>query len=288
MIDKFIDKYEGKTKGYPNDSFYKGQCLSIVKLYIKECFGINPPPSGSNSAYGYWSNFPNPLDTVFEKVKNTTKAIITKGCIPVWKPTTGNKWGHIEICVKDGTLKTFQSFGQNWGGKHSHITRHSYKNVVGWLKPKVYNQSEGTPVDNITKFLKEKGKYNEGDVREMYGAWLDKEKLDKTITKLNKEIKDLKKLQKSFETRLSELETKVKENEANEVNWQKDIKTAKQSLANKIKKMEIIDNERKQWKSRYETKCKELNEESYKAQKWTVLIRELLDRIFKKEMDVKK
>ena len=63
-LQEFLTKYLGQSKGYPDGS-YVGECLSIVKLYIKECFGINPPPSGTNSAYGYWSNFPSPLDTVF-------------------------------------------------------------------------------------------------------------------------------------------------------------------------------------------------------------------------------
>lgn len=59
-LEQFLSDYLGKSKGYPEGSFV-GECLSIVKIYIKECFGINPPPSGTNSAYGYWSNFPNPL-----------------------------------------------------------------------------------------------------------------------------------------------------------------------------------------------------------------------------------
>jgi len=63
-LEQFLSDYLGKSKGYPDDNSYKGECLSIYKIYIKECFGINPPPSGTNSAYGYWSNFPNPLGEV--------------------------------------------------------------------------------------------------------------------------------------------------------------------------------------------------------------------------------
>jgi hypothetical protein len=42
--DSFVSTYLGQSKGYPDDSQYWGQCLSIVKLYIKEVFGISPPP----------------------------------------------------------------------------------------------------------------------------------------------------------------------------------------------------------------------------------------------------
>jgi len=52
-LEQFLSDYIGKSKGYPDDNYYKGECLSIVKIYIKECFGILPPPSGSGSAYGY-------------------------------------------------------------------------------------------------------------------------------------------------------------------------------------------------------------------------------------------
>ena len=84
-LEQFLSDYLGKSKGYP-DGKYVGECLSIVKIYIKECFGINPPASGTNSAYGYWSNFPNPLGEVFEKVGNTDTLIPEKGWIVIWKP----------------------------------------------------------------------------------------------------------------------------------------------------------------------------------------------------------
>src|SRR3972149_1447582 len=111
-LQQFIDKYNGKTKGYPNDSSYYGECLSIVKLYIKEVFGINPPPSGSNSAYGYWSNFPNPLGTVFNKVANTPTGVPKKGDIPIWNTNVGGGAGHIDIFIS-GDVNSFTGFDQN-------------------------------------------------------------------------------------------------------------------------------------------------------------------------------
>lgn len=133
-LDEFIAKYQGKTKGYPTDNDYNGECLSIVKLYIKECFGINPPPSGSNSAYGYWSNFPSPLGTIFKKIPNDPTAVPKKGDIPIWKTTVGAGFGHIDIFI-EGDVNRFKGFDQNWNGRHAHFVEHDYKEVVGWLTP---------------------------------------------------------------------------------------------------------------------------------------------------------
>mgnify|MGYP001584491641 CR=1 FL=1 len=86
-LDEFINRYQDQQKGYPTDNEFKGQCLSICKIYIKEVFGINPPPSGSNSAFGYWSNFPQLLPTKFVKISRTAVNFPQKGDIPIWKPT---------------------------------------------------------------------------------------------------------------------------------------------------------------------------------------------------------
>lgn len=153
-LDSFVKKYEGKTKGYPTDSSYQGECLSIAKLYIKEVFGIDAPPSGSNSAYGYWSNFPNPLPDYFEKVSNTPNGIPTKGCLIIWNTATGDGYGHIAIYT-DGDVNTFTSFDQNWGGRQAHLQNHDYSNVVGWLAPKL-SVSTTTPQPGVVSDPKAK------------------------------------------------------------------------------------------------------------------------------------
>src|SRR3990167_7915539 len=136
-VGGFVKKYEGQTLGYPEGS-YVGQCLSLVKVYIKEVFGINPPPSGSNSAYGYWANFPAPLGEVFEKVPiyyHKNGPLFT-GCIPIWDNNAGNGSGHIDIFL-EGNDKSFTGFDANWGGTKAHKQSHDYTNIVGWLAPKV-------------------------------------------------------------------------------------------------------------------------------------------------------
>lgn len=135
-VDEFVNRYSGKEKGYPTDSYYQGECLSIVKIYIKEVFGINPPPSGSNSAFGYWSNFPDPLGTIFERVPLSANEKPFKGCIPIWSTNVGLGYGHIDIFLS-GDNNGFNGFDQNWDGRKAHIQGHTWGSVVGYLKPKL-------------------------------------------------------------------------------------------------------------------------------------------------------
>lgn len=134
---EFFKKYEGFTKGYPTDKSYPGECLSIAKLFIKEVCGLdNPPPSGTNSAYGYWSNFPDPLGTLFKKITYVPGTPLICGDLPIWKPTTTNSYGHIDILVEDLGNGTFKGFDQNWAGKQAHYQIHNYINLAGVLRLK--------------------------------------------------------------------------------------------------------------------------------------------------------
>lgn len=166
-VDEFVTKYQGKIKGYPNDSSYQGECLSIVKIYIKEIFGFNPPASGSNSAYGYWSNFPNPLSSYFNKIERKNGIIPKKGDIPIWKTTVGNGFGHIDIAIKDITNTSFIGFDQNWGGKMAHLQSHSYNDIVGWLEPKLTENSGTEGPESNMKLEELLLKYNVKTIEEL-------------------------------------------------------------------------------------------------------------------------
>lgn len=146
-VDAFFKKYLGQEKGYPTDAQYKGECPSIVKLYMKEVFGFNPPPSGVNSAYGYWTNFPAPLSKYFKKVPNTPTGVPKKGDIPIWQPSLigSEGYGHINIAAGEGNTSMFKGFDQNWGGKKAHYQNHSYIALYGWLTP-ILKESSAAPV----------------------------------------------------------------------------------------------------------------------------------------------
>jgi len=162
-LDQFIKDYLGKTIGYPTNSDFNGECLSLAKQYIKECFGFNPPPSGTNSAYGYWSNFPSPLGQYFVKVSNTPTGVPKRGDLVIWNTNAGNGYGHIAIFL-EGTASSFKSLDQNWNGRETHVQGHYYTNVVGWLTPimkeKTYSEAEMTAMrlqrdENWNKYTRE-------------------------------------------------------------------------------------------------------------------------------------
>lgn len=258
-FEQFKIDYLGKTKGYPDDAQYLGECLSIVKLYIKECFGINPPPSGTNSAYGYWTNFPSPLGTVFEKITNTPTAIITKGCIPIWKPTATNSYGHIEICDDDkATTDNFVSVGQNWGGRVFHRQTHNYVGVVGWLKPIVNNSEDIMITEEQKRILDFIGTRTEGQVREAFGALVDVPGLKQKISDQAKQIEDLNNQMAEIKKQLEDLTTKFSENEKSLSSCQKELKTANQTISNITVEKDALAVERTNYKKWYESKCEEL------------------------------
>lgn len=143
FVDDFVDKYKGKTKGFPTDSQYPGECLSIAKLYMQEGWGFYPPASGCNGARCYWSLFPDPLSTYFEKVAYTPGMIPKKGWVAVWNEKVGNGFGHIDIVVEAINPLTFVGFDQNWNGKQCHLVEHTYGNIYGFLKPKLSSSENG-------------------------------------------------------------------------------------------------------------------------------------------------
>lgn len=190
-LEEFIKKYDGKTVGYPEGS-YVGECLSLVKWYIKECFGINPPPSGSNSAYGYWSNFPSPLGDVFEKVANTPTGVPNAGDIIIWNTNTGGGYGHIAVFL-EGDTNRFTSFDQNYYGRHAHKQNHNYTNVVGWLKPKKDTQKDFQWLRqmfieyNAVDVYKPEGEIR-GKVQEVFDGFKKYNELTKKVESLEKDL----------------------------------------------------------------------------------------------------
>jgi hypothetical protein len=227
-LDSFLTKYLGKTKGYPDDTQFLGQCLSIVKLYIKECFGINPPPSGTNSAYGYWSLFPNPLGEVFEKVENTLDLIPEYGWIVIWKPWTSNPYGHIAIVDKGCTKTVLKNIAQNWTSKVFQRESQNYTNVVGFLRVKSLQEDMITEEQKrILQFLTEQGA-DEGKVREAFGALGDIPKLKTEIAELKKSLKDADKKVAELMEYIAEQDNVVKRlSEINET-LSKDVKDGKE------------------------------------------------------------
>jgi|GEM_PF-2988169 len=212
-LDEFIDKYKGKSVGYPNDNYYKGECLSLTKWYIKEVFGIDPPASGCNGARCYWSIFPSPLDSIFEKVPNRPDLVPKRGWVAVWDGSVGGGAGHIGIVADDkATKSTFNSFDSNWGSKTAQIVTHNYNNVYGFLVPKGNNMSDmynGYDLSNRESMKVAVDVL----VRVQKGEFVEKSKLDELVkiktAELSSKISDYEKQIKILNTQIETLKKDV-------------------------------------------------------------------------------
>lgn len=256
-LQDFINKYLGQTKGYPDDSQYLGQCLSIVKLYIKEVFGIMPPPSGTNSAYGYWSNFPDPLDTVFERVLNTTDLIPEYGWIAIWKPWTGNTYGHIAIVDKDCTQTVLKNIAQNWTSKVFQRESQNYNNVIGFLKPKkveeTLNEDEKRALEALKRFQVDFSHGNlEGAVNAAIGAYKDLPSLQEKIKNMETQIAELSTqaltLSETNQSLTESLDAKQKEI----ADWQYKTDSANKIISEQLVKIQALEAQVNLYKKKYQ------------------------------------
>ena len=247
--DSFVSKYLGQSKGYPDDSLYKGECLSICKLFIKEVFGISPPPSGTNSAYGYWSNFPNPLGEVFEKVLNTDDLIPQKGWIAIWQPWSSNPYGHISIVADGSTTGTLKNWAQNWTSRTFQLESNRYTNIIGFLKPKSIINDMTDEQKRILDFLNGK---SEGDVREAFGALNEKPNKDAQIATLSQKVLELDDITKKLQEQIDILTSEVKSNNEIILDWQSKFQTANEQVSNATEQLTTITEDRNKYRRLYE------------------------------------
>lgn len=129
-LDSFIKKYNGK--GVDFDGNKKYWCVDLYRQYCKEVLQIPQSPLVVGAA-DIWDSY---LKTRFNRVSNTPKGIPDKGNIMIWSKKSGGGYGHVAIFI-EGDINSFKSFDQNWPiGSLCAITKHHYKNVLGWLRPK--------------------------------------------------------------------------------------------------------------------------------------------------------
>jgi len=150
-LDDFLSYAINKTFCFPEGK-YCGECLSLIKQRIKLVEGFDPPASGVNAAYGYWTNFPSPLPQYFKKTQTPKR-----GDIVVWGTGVG-EYGHIAIFLeKSGS--GFYSLDQNWNGKHAHKQYHNFSNILGYLTPKGVNME----IQEVIKVQGDSKKYAFGE-----------------------------------------------------------------------------------------------------------------------------
>lgn len=135
-VDSFMNKYY--LKFLDADGVYGNQCVDVIKAYFTEVVGISGKARGN--AINYWDNCPE-----LDKIANTPSGVPQKGDVIVWNKDIGSQYGHIAI-FKQGNSKNFESFDQNFPtGSKCNIVNHSYKGVIGWLRPKNINDTPAAP-----------------------------------------------------------------------------------------------------------------------------------------------
>lgn len=94
-LDKFINKYVGKSVGVPWNKALDGECVSMVQRYINECHNQPLKVRGHAIAFG---------DTL---VRDRVAKVVAKpqyGDIIVWGKNMGGGYGHVAIYLNEKSL----------------------------------------------------------------------------------------------------------------------------------------------------------------------------------------
>lgn len=137
-LNQFVSNVNGQFVEV-SDSSNPNQCMDLVYLWI---FCLGYPKATIQHLYAYEA-YTKPTDLTykyFDLIPNTQEFIPQDGDICVFK---GGIAGHIAICLGGGTTSKFRRFEQNNPlGTHAAINDRGYTNMLGVLRPKVFNNVE--------------------------------------------------------------------------------------------------------------------------------------------------
>lgn len=130
-LNDFLLKYKvGNSYGY--NGTYVGQCVSLVKNYIKEVLGTSPQSIGDAKYYWLKRNS-SYIQSIFTPIANTPSFIPKAGDVFV---RTSGTYGHIGIVLK-ATTDYFYTIEQNYNGcKVVKNIKHTDWNYINFLRPK--------------------------------------------------------------------------------------------------------------------------------------------------------
>lgn len=157
LFQEFLKVYRvGETYGYKGT--YKGECVSLVKCYIRDVLDVDPQSIGN--AKEYWLKKDSKyIRSVFEPIKNTPDFIPKRGDVFV---RSSGKYGHIGIVIS-ATKKEFYTIEQNFQGcrKVKRIT-HTTWTDINFLRPKNQKNIVEVPTikPGIYKLTNVRGVYN--------------------------------------------------------------------------------------------------------------------------------
>ena len=145
-FNEFISKYIGKKTDY--DNYADAQCVDLIKVYLKECFGIKAGSWGNAVDYYRRANDPkwggyDAMHKHFILIKNTASFKPMEGDIVVYgeKFSKAHDFGHIGIDSGESTLNTVVMYDQNATGNNDAMKKSSYfgyntRNCLGVWRPK--------------------------------------------------------------------------------------------------------------------------------------------------------
>ena len=131
---EFYNRYVGKYVDW--DCVSPNQCVDLVKAYIQEVHHLNIRGRGKaawGNAKDYW-HLPGQLGQLFFQVPYRKGMTPMPGDIAVWN---NGKYGHVALVYDTTSTETaLYTFDQNFGkDKHCRRVKHSYENVIGFLRP---------------------------------------------------------------------------------------------------------------------------------------------------------
>lgn len=134
-LEQFIAKWSGKPVDF--DGVYPNQCMDLMHQYVNDVLGITDRRAlSAPGAKDVYLNYPNGVadDEYFDRIPVSPDQNPQPGDIIFWGTEVG-KYGHVAICVS-GDKRNFMSFDANFPlGSLPHIQKHTYKGVLGWLRP---------------------------------------------------------------------------------------------------------------------------------------------------------
>lgn len=143
-FDEFIKTWTGKHVDV--DGVYPDQCMDLMHEYLfdvldEEDMRVLSAPY----AYQVYTDFDNMKGKEkFDRIANTPTGVPQKGDIVLIDRNVSGVTGvagHVCIFI-DGDANKFRSFDANYPtGTLPHIQEHSYKGVLGWLRPKAPGQT---------------------------------------------------------------------------------------------------------------------------------------------------
>lgn len=130
-LDDFLNKYK-VGKSYAYNGTYKGECVSLVKCFIKEVLGVTPQSIGN--AKDYWNKRNSAyIKSIFTPIANTPSFVPQSGDVFV---RISGTYGHIGI-VLEATKDYFYTIEQNYNGcRVVKSIKHTDWSNVNFLRPK--------------------------------------------------------------------------------------------------------------------------------------------------------